>query len=74
MRLRFAIDTHQNVNQKPIGSAPAYQVQCTLPYHTLLFDFSRVWFWDYRAVERTQLPSVLSLAVRKRSKLAALTV
>ena len=42
--LAFPINTHQNANQKPIRSAPAYQVQCTLPsqpiYQTLLFDFS----------------------------------
>ena len=37
-----------NINQKPIGSAPALRAQCTLSpqpiYQTLLFDFSRVWF------------------------------
>ena len=42
---------HQNANQQPIGSAPAYQAQCTLPpcpiYQTLLFNFSRVWFQEY---------------------------
>ena len=27
----FPINAHQNVNQKPIGSAPAYWAQCTLP-------------------------------------------
>ena len=38
-------NAHQNANQKPIRSAPAYQVQCTLPpqliHQTLLFDFMR---------------------------------
>ena len=51
VRLLFPLNTHQNANQKPIGSAPAYWAQCTLPpdpiYQTLLFDFSRVWSWDY---------------------------
>ena len=46
----FPINARQNANQKPIGSASAYLVQCTLPpqpiYQTLLFDFSRVWFLD----------------------------
>ena len=74
MWLAFPINARQNVNQKPSGSVPAYQAQCTLPYHTLLFDFSRVWFRDYRAVDRMRLPSIFSLAVRKRSKLAVLTV
>ena len=50
VRLAFLINAHQNANQKPIGSAPACRVQCTLPpqliYQTLLFDFSRVWFQD----------------------------
>ena len=59
MRLAFLINAHQNVNQKPIGSAPAYQAQCTLPtqpiYQTLLFDFSRVWFRDYHTL--TNSPS-----------------
>ena len=36
--------SHQNVNQKSIGSALVHQAQCTLP---LLFDFVRVWFRDY---------------------------
>ena len=31
MRLAFPINAHQNANQKPIGSAPSYRVQCTLP-------------------------------------------
>ena len=31
MQLAFLIDAHQNANQKPIGSAPAYRAQCTLP-------------------------------------------
>ena len=34
--------TSKNVNQKPIGSAPAYRAQCTLPpqpiYQILLFE------------------------------------
>ena len=34
------INSHQNANQKPIRSAPAYRAQCTLPpqpiYQTLL--------------------------------------
>ena len=51
VRLVFPINAHQNANQKPIGSAPSYRVQCTLPpqpmCQTLLFDFSRVWFRDY---------------------------
>jgi len=50
MRLAFPINAHQNANQKPIGSAPSYRAQCTLPpqpmCQTLLFDFSRVWFRD----------------------------
>ena len=50
--LAFLINAHQNANQKPIGSAPAYRAQCTLPpqpiYQTRLFDFSRVWFRDYQ--------------------------
>ena len=54
VRLVFPINAHQNVNQKPIGSMPAYQAQCTLPpqpiYLTLLFDFLRVWFRDYLLV------------------------
>ena len=54
--LAFLINTHQNANQKPIGSTPTYRAQCTLPpqpiYQTLLFDFSRVWFQDE---ERTML-------------------
>ena len=49
--LAFPINAHQNANQKPIGSAPACRVQCTLSphpiYQTLLFDFSWVWFQDY---------------------------
>ena len=53
VRLAFPINAHRNANQKPIGSAPSYRVQCTLPprpmCQTLLFDFSRVWFRDYRA-------------------------
>ena len=51
MRLAFPINAHQNANQKPIGSAPTYWMQCTLApqliYQTLLFDFLRVWFQDY---------------------------
>ena len=51
VRLAFPINAHQNANQKPIGSAPSYRAQCTLPpqqmCHTLLFNFSRVWFRDY---------------------------
>ena len=43
-RTIFPINAHQNVNQKPIGSTPAYRAQCTLPpqpiYQTLLFDGS----------------------------------
>ena len=39
MWLAIPINAHQNANQKPIGSAPAYQVQYTLPpqpiYQTL---------------------------------------
>ena len=54
VQLVFPINAHQNVNQKPIGSMPAYQAQCTLPpqpiYLTLLFDFLRVWFRDYLLV------------------------
>ena len=50
VRLAFPINAHQNANQKPIGSAPSYRAQCTLPpqpmCQTLLFDFSRVWFRD----------------------------
>ena len=50
VRLGFPINAHLNANQKPIGSAPSYRTQCTLPpqpiYQTLLFDFSRVWFRD----------------------------
>ena len=46
----FLIKALQNADQKPIGSGPAYRVQCTLPpqpiYQALLFDFSRVWFRD----------------------------
>ena len=45
--LAFLINAHQNTNQNPIGSAPAYRAQCTLPpqpiYQTLLFNFSKVW-------------------------------
>ena len=33
MRLAFPINAHQNANQKPIGSAPAYQAQ----FHPVLF-------------------------------------
>ena len=51
MWLGFSINAHQNADQNPIGSAPAYQVQCTLPpqpiYQTLLSDFLRVWLRDY---------------------------
>ena len=54
VRLAFLINAHQNANQKPIGSVPAYRVQCILPpqpiCQTLLFDISRVWFWDYPKV------------------------
>ena len=43
MQLAFLINARQNADQKPIGSAPAYWAQCTLPpqpvYQTLLFDF-----------------------------------
>ena len=50
VQLAVPINTNQNANQKPIGSAPAYWAQCTLPpqpiYQTLLFDFLRVWFQD----------------------------
>ena len=47
-RLAFPINTHQNANQNPIESAPAYRVQCTQPiYQTLLFDFLRVWLRDH---------------------------
>ena len=39
VQLVFPINVHQNANQRPIGSAPAYHVQCTLPpqpiYQTL---------------------------------------
>ena len=46
VRLAFLINAHQNANQNPIGSAPAYRAQCTVPpqpiYQTLLFNFSRV--------------------------------
>ena len=31
VRLAFPINAHQNANQKPIGSAPSYRAQCTLP-------------------------------------------
>ena len=31
VRLAFPINAHQNANQKPIGSAPSYRVQRTLP-------------------------------------------
>ena len=41
--LAFLMNANQNANQKPIGSAPAYRAQYTLPtqpiYQTLLFDF-----------------------------------
>ena len=30
-RLAFPVSTHQNANEKPIESAPAYWAQCTLP-------------------------------------------
>ena len=30
-QLAFLINAHQNANQKPIGSVPAYRTQCTLP-------------------------------------------
>ena len=30
MWLAFPKNAHQNANQKPIGSAPAYRAQCTL--------------------------------------------
>ena len=44
VRLAFLINAHQNANQKPIGSAPAYPR--TLPpqpiYQTLFFDLGRV--------------------------------
>ena len=50
VRLAFPINAQKNANQKPIGSAPSYRVQCTFPpqpmCQTLLFDFSRVWFRD----------------------------
>ena len=43
VRLAFPITAHQNANQKPMGSAPAYQVRYTLPpqtiYQTLLSIF-----------------------------------
>ena len=43
MQLAFTINAHQNANQKPIGSAPAYKAQCTLTpqpiYQTLLLNF-----------------------------------
>ena len=43
MWLALLINAHQNDNQKPIGSAPAYRAQCTLPpqliYQTLLSIF-----------------------------------
>ena len=59
--LAFPINAHQNANQKPTGSAPAYQAQCTLPpqpiYPTLLFDFSRVWF---------TLTMMLSINIKKK--------
>ena len=46
-QLAFQINAHQNADQKPIGSVPAYWAQCTLSpqpiYQTLLFDFSRVY-------------------------------
>ena len=39
VQLAIPINAHQNANKKPIGSAPAYRVQCTLPpypiYQTL---------------------------------------
>ena len=35
VRLTFPINTHQDVNQRPIGSAPAYRAQCTLPPHPI---------------------------------------
>ena len=59
--LAFPINAHQNANQKPTGSAPAYRAQCTLPpqpiYPTLLFDFLRVWF---------TLTMMLSINVKKK--------
>jgi len=58
MRLATPINAHQNANQKPIGSAPAYRVQCTLPpqpiYQTLLFNFQR------SGSETTQSPRCVS--------------
>ena len=43
VRLASPINARQNANQKPIGSAPVHQAQCTRPpqpiYQTLLFDF-----------------------------------
>ena len=51
VRLAFVTNKHQNANEKPIGSVPAYRVQCTLPpqpiYQTLLFDFLRIWLRNY---------------------------
>ena len=35
--LAFPVDTHQNANQKPIGSAPAYRAQCTVHFHPIPF-------------------------------------
>ena len=39
VRLAHPINAHHNVNQKPIGSAPAYWVQCTLPPHPFTRPF-----------------------------------
>ena len=49
VQLAFLINAHQNANQKPIGSAPAYRAQCTSTPADLPdppFQFSRVWFRD----------------------------
>ena len=73
VRLAIPINTHQNANQKPNGSVPAYRAQCTRPshpiYQTLLFDFLRVWFRDYsRHLNNTAgfgfiLPTLISLTL-----------
>ena len=50
--LAFRINAHQNANQKPIGTVPAYRAQCTLPPQPIWFTrpsfwFLRVWFCTY---------------------------
>ena len=65
VQLAFPINAHQKANQKPIGSALANWVQCTLPphpiYQTHVFDFSRVWFRDYSRCHL--IPGIRSFSV-----------